>query len=290
MCWRHSWLGVSLGLGGLVAMIVSSAVTTGVGVLVITVLAGVFKGKADFPKGLAAASLASVPAWVGSLTAPLPFIGILLTLGLAIYSVVLLYRIIPRYLDVPQNYRIAHFAASLVAGFIAFTILSPFEPDFFQGTHEELSRLSSDEPGLSQEFQQAKDTMEAAEDDEYSPPANGQLTEAQVAAYVEIMTEARSLRREAESQMAKLEEKAEDQDNGSHVERFLEGMSGMSTFINLGLAEMKAVKSSGGNWAEHQWIRRQLESARIGRGRDDRTRHNYELYQRYEVKLQSVRS
>jgi hypothetical protein len=48
---------------------------------------------------------------------------------------------------------------------------------------------------------------------------------------------------------------------------------------------MQAVKSGGGNWAEHEWIKRQLFEARLHEDLNDKTAHNFELYQKYEEQL-----
>ena len=293
-----SLFGASMGLGSVIGMILNYAVGIGVSVLAFTALAGFFNGNADFARGLAAVSLTAIPAWIGSMLVPvLPFIGLLLLLGLAIYSFVLFYRIIPRYLGVPQGRRIPHFATSLAACMVAAFLLSPSDflgpsaSDIFPEAENDLARLSDARPGVMANFEQAEDVMEKAEEDTYEPPADGRLTEEQVTHYLDVMTEAKLLRQDAEGKMAELEERAQNGATGDNpVSRFIEGMTGLSTWMNLGLVEVMAVKRKGGNWAEHLWIRRQLDSAYIHKDRDDRSQHNYELYQRYESELNALKS
>ncbi len=50
-------------------------------------------------------------------------------------------------------------------------------------------------------------------------------------------------------------------------------------------AEMEVVKSGGGNWAEHQWVKEQLRIASIQKDLNDAVKHNYALYQKYADQL-----
>lgn len=115
------------GFGGWLLALIMAAVGITIAAFVFSYLAGVFKGKSDFNRGLAAMSLAAIPAYAGNIVAPVPFIGWIVSLALAIVSLVFLYRIIPSYLEVPQDKRVLHFIASLVAMFVVMLILSsPF--------------------------------------------------------------------------------------------------------------------------------------------------------------------
>lgn len=91
---------------------------------IIGYLAGYFKGLNNFDKSLAAVSLAAVPSAVGSVAGTLPFIGPILSIVLSIYSLVLLYRNIPVFLQVPQENRVKHFISTIVLSFIVAFVLS----------------------------------------------------------------------------------------------------------------------------------------------------------------------
>lgn len=292
----ESLFGASIGLGVLITLVLNSAVGIGICVLVFTVFAGLFSGKMDFARGLAAVSLTGVPAVVGTMLTPVPFIGILLMLALAIYSFILFYKIIPRYLAVPRGKRGLHFATSIVVCMVAAFIMSPLAilnlhaSDVFPEADEELSRLSDSRPGIMRNFEQAEDVMKRADEDTYEPPADGRLTEDQVTHYIDVMKEAKALRQGEESKMAGLEESAKNGGTTNTVSSFIDDMSGIATWMNLGLAEVMAVKERGGNWAEHRWIQRQLDSARIQKDHDDRSQHNYGLYQRYRSELNALKS
>lgn len=138
--------------------------------------------------------------------------------------------------------------------------------------------------------------LATASDDEYSPAAHGRLTQEQIDSFVRHTDIARTL-------MAKYERWSYDNRLGSahgdglnyarlplawHRHRGLEVHSGMRDIDLRGnarlLASIQAVKSSGGNWAEHQWVRARLrqihatDAIRKDVQRDPSGTHNLALY------------
>ena len=107
---------VYAGFGGWLMMLILALIGFAAATAVFTFFAGVFKGKADFNRGVAAMSLAAIPAYVGNVLGTLPWLGWILSLGLGILSLVFLYRIIPLYLEVPDDQRVIHFVVSFIAG------------------------------------------------------------------------------------------------------------------------------------------------------------------------------
>ncbi|MGH8494758.1 MAG: Yip1 family protein [Gammaproteobacteria bacterium] len=91
--------------------------------LILGVLAGVFKGTNDFSKAFACISLALVPAYVGQVIGTVPWIGFLIAIAAGIWSLVLLYQMIPAYLAVPNDKRPAHYIVSLVAIIVVYFVL-----------------------------------------------------------------------------------------------------------------------------------------------------------------------
>ena len=115
--------GAGPGFGGLlIGLVIGFAgfMMTG---FILAKLAGAFKGNDDFDKAFAALSLTAVPSYAGAVLGTLPWIGWLFSLGLMVYSLVLLYRIIPDYLAVPQDSRTRHFVCSLLAVFVLMLVL-----------------------------------------------------------------------------------------------------------------------------------------------------------------------
>jgi hypothetical protein len=111
-------------LASLIVGIVSGATGIVVVTFIFSGLASVFGGKHDFSRGLAATSLAFVPGYVGQALGALPWVGWLIAIGLAIYGLVLLWRIIPLYLEVPESKRAPHYSLSLIASVIAMFVIS----------------------------------------------------------------------------------------------------------------------------------------------------------------------
>ena len=115
---------LQLGLGGWLFAAVFAFAGFMIVAFILALLAGVFNGNNDFDKAFAALSLTAVPSYAGIVLGTLPWIGMLISLGLMIYALVLLYRIIPDYLAVPQGARVKHFILSLAAAFVVSLLLA----------------------------------------------------------------------------------------------------------------------------------------------------------------------
>jgi len=117
-------VGARLPLAWMIMAIVNGAIAVAIVTLIVSSLASVFGGRSDFGRGLAATTLAFVPGFVGQALSGVPWIGGLIGLVCAIYALVLLWRIVPVYLDVPDAKRAPHYALSLIASGIAMFIVS----------------------------------------------------------------------------------------------------------------------------------------------------------------------
>lgn len=283
--------------------IVIAAVAAMLIAFVVAILAGVFKGKNSFPHALAATSLAFVPGYVGQALMYIPWIGSILGLVLGIYGLVLLWRILPKYLDVPGTARTGHYILSLLgsivvfiavgsvlgAGMVARQISIDPEPSSSRETSRSTGNVESDEAGSSGSgvfagMQRQAQIMEAAEQDVYAPPADGKLSRRQVRNFVTSMTETVNRQKSQVNALEEMGERAEANESVS----FSEAMSGIAGVVNITAAEMEVVKSSGGNWAEHQWVGEQLRVARYRRDDDEAAAHNYELYLEVEDELSEL--
>ena len=110
-----SMLGLRPTIMSTVMTIVTSAIAAVIVAFVVSALAGVFGGKKGFALGLAATTFAFIPGYLGQAVTWLPWVGWLLSLGLFVYSLVLLWKVIPVYLAVPDGKRVGHYILSLVA-------------------------------------------------------------------------------------------------------------------------------------------------------------------------------
>lgn len=114
------------GFGGFITQIVVTLVFGLIGLAlsgaIFGLLAGSFGGQSSFDNGFAAVSLAAVPAYLGQIVGTIPWIGWLIALVLAIYSLVLLYRVQPVFLAVQS--RVLHFIVCLVLLIVIYAVLS----------------------------------------------------------------------------------------------------------------------------------------------------------------------
>ena len=273
-----------------------AAVAAVVIAFVVAFLAGVFKGKNSFPLALAATSLAFVPGYLGQALVHLPWIGGLLSLGLGIYGLVLLWRILPKYLDVPDTSHAGHYISSLVASAVALVVLGGVlgtgmvgggigAPDFsYDGSAARSGSAAKSGSGAFAGLERQGKIIEAADNDTYDPPRNGRLSRAQVENFVGVMSKTREYRDSQAKALKDLGEKAEKNESAS----WGDAISGMAGVMNLTTAEMEVVKTGGGNWAEHQWIKEQLHVARIQKDINASVEHNYEMYLEFQEQLEDV--
>ncbi len=244
-------------------------------------LSGMFEGKRGFDAAYAVVALAVVPAAAGSALAPLPWLGWLISLAGSIYSLMLAYRFLPVFLGIPEPARVKHFVLSIIAALVvnilvSFTIGAMFLPSMIEDSAS--TRTSqSESAGVFGGFERQAAMVEEASQDVYSPPSDGELSESQVRRYVDVLEKTRRLEERLGKSMSGMEEKEPS------LSDIFDGVGGA---VRLSTAEMEVVKTAGGNWAEHQWVRTQLETARIQQDLNDTTEHNYNLFLRYQDEIE----
>lgn len=273
--------------------IVFSAIAAGIVAFIVSTLAGMFGGKRSFALGLAATSLAFVPGYLGQALRWLPWVGGLVFLGLFIYALVLLWRIIPMYLEVPAGKRVGHYILTLIATilvmFLIGMLLRPLMgPDVSGlGGYSDVQSPDGHTSGvggvMGGAIRQAE-LLAAAEEDRYSPPPNGKLEEDQVKEYVRVMNRARDITIEKTERMQQLAERA-DRNERMSLSDMSEMMTSGTQMMGMNTIELEVVKSGGGNWAEHQWVREALRTAYFQRDKDEAAEHNYKLFRKYEDQL-----
>lgn len=119
--------------GTVVVNILTGAISAAVAAVVFAWVAGVTGGNNDIPLALAATTLAFVPAYLGEALAWFPWIGWIIALGLLVWSLVLLWRILPLYLAVPEEKRVLHYVLSLATVIVLVYILSRLVNAIFYG-------------------------------------------------------------------------------------------------------------------------------------------------------------
>lgn len=288
-----SFLGRRPTLMSTIVGILMSAVAAGVAALVVSTFAGMFDGRKSFALGLAATTFAFVPGYLGGALNWLPWIGSLVALGLFIYALVLLWRIIPIYLEVPDGKRVGHYIASLVTIVVAMMVLGlvlrPVLAPMMSDTTT-FSRTNSADDGpsgfggvIGQAMRQGE-LIAAAKEDRYDPPSNGKLKDSQVREVVRVVERAVEIMEEKGERIKELTERAEN-DGDLSMSEMSEMMRGATTMMGLNTIELEIVKSSGGNWAEYEWVKNSLQTAYIQKDSSEAVAHNYELYKKYENKL-----
>jgi hypothetical protein len=282
----------------LITSLVMGALVFAIVVLVFNFLAGIFKGTPNFSRAFAAVSLAVIPAWVaGALAGLIPYLGFLIALAGGVLSLVFLYRIMPLALGVPDDKRVVHFVVSLVAVLIINMIIgltlglgsagNQTRSSGYSARDNAVGRSASS--GVVGEAVRQAELMDAATADRYDPPSDGELDEDQVEEFVSVLRKTRAVHAEYAEKMEKLaaemkaKEKAGESPSMSDFGKMYSGAGGIMSANN---AEMEVVKSGGGNWAEHEWVKQQLRTAHIQQGDgSDANAHNYKLYKKYEDEL-----
>jgi len=273
-------------LGSLAFFIFSLAwvlIWTFVIAFIMDVLAGTFDGTRNFDAAYALVALCIVPAAVGTAIGPLPWLGWLISLAASIYSLVLVYRLIPSYLLVPQAARVKHFVISILAALVVNILVSSVLAGMFVANLDSVEfpnedpSINSTGGGVLGGFTRQADMAEQAANDQYQPPADGKLAEAQVEKYLYVLERTQELR----SRLTQKLQSQDEQEEPSITDVF----GGIRDAVRAGTAEMEVVKTAGGNWAEHQWVGQQIETARIHQDLNESTQHNFALFEKYSERF-----
>ena len=274
--------------GALILGLVLACIGFAVAVLVFNFLAGVFGGKPDFSRAFAAISLAAIPAWIaGIVGAAIPWLGGLIALAGAIVSLVFLYKILPLALGVPDGKRVLHFVVSLVAvlviNIIIGSVLGVGRMSTDVGRHDLGKRESrsgtSSAPGMFGELSRQAELMEQAGEDVYEPPGDGMISSKQANWFADVLAKSARIHEDEVARLEKLSKEMDEKKDVSpaDIARFYQGMGSV---VSLSNTEMEVVKSGGGNWAEFEWIRQQLRTARMQQGEGSNAlAHNFEVYE-----------
>lgn len=64
-------------------------------------------------------------------------------------------------------------------------------------------------------------------------------------------------------------------------------VGGIGDFTRATSAEQEVVKTAGGNWKEHLWVKNAIETARVQQDINDAVAHNYALFQEYQEEIEA---
>lgn len=268
------------GAGMFVLMLIWFFVAVFIFAFVAAFVAGQFGGTNNFNRGFALVSLVAVVGYTGSVLGTLPWIGWLLSLVIGIYSLVLFYRDVPTFLDVPDDKRVVHLIVTIVAVIVVNVVLSlvlrPAMPTPRLGTYGAVSS-SSETAKVPDIFGLGTAQVAAAMEDKFDAPDDGEISDAQMRSFVDFAQKASARQKEIAANLEKLSK----QDSGSVGDVY----AGFKNVADLQTTEIKVVKDGGGNWAEYQWVKQQLAVAKNQPDLNDATRHNHELLEKYQGQL-----
>lgn len=248
---------------------------------------GMFDASRNYDRAYALVALAIVPAALGNAVGALPWLGWLLSLGLGIYSMMLAYRFVPIFIEgLAEESRTKHFVVSIIAAIVVNVLVSMvlgamFAPSIMNSaTFSESNRAASDTGvGLFGGVGRQAEIADAAGMDRYDPPGDGKLTDDQVRFFADTLKKTRDLR----DRLGKSFEKFDEKEGEPSITDIF---SGAGDAVRMSTAEMEVVKTAGGNWAEHQWVRGQIEAARIQQDLNATTQHNYALFLTYQSEIE----
>jgi ribosomal protein S17E len=103
------------------------------------------------------------------------------------------------------------------------------------------------------------DLMKEVAEDEYTPPADGRLAEAQVQMYLKVREHEKKIAEVAKAEMKAHAENAEKKDKS--LGGFMEGMKALGSAADFLTADIRAAKDLGYNTQEYLWVKQQILAA-----------------------------
>ncbi|HYC59685.1 MAG TPA: hypothetical protein VEK79_08965 [Thermoanaerobaculia bacterium] len=103
------------------------------------------------------------------------------------------------------------------------------------------------------------DLMKEIEKDEYTPPEDGRLTEAQVQMYLKVREHEKKIAQVAKEEMKKHAENAEKKEKS--IAGMMEGFKALGSAADFMTADLRAAKDLGFNSQEYAWVKAQILAA-----------------------------
>ncbi len=297
-----------LQIAGSIIIFIVSMVVLG---YVAAYLGGLFGGKNDMNRAVKMLFLICVPSLAGQILTTLPFVGWVFGIGLGIYSLILLYRAIPEFMEVSADDRVKHFIFFIIAAIVISIVINLsigrlFTPkDMMQQINSGILTKNDDtlQKGISRTDDASKeknpiqgyiesmskgdynqDIINDSSNDSFTPPKNGRLTKEQVKKFIAYAKKAKIVEKEQAQRLKEKYEQKEKSDDFSISDIF----NGLKDVSNLATLEMKVVKSNGGNWAEYQWIKDRVREAYYTPSLNETTKYNAELLKGEEEIIKTI--
>jgi hypothetical protein len=99
--------------------------------------------------------------------------------------------------------------------------------------------------------------MQQVADDQYTPPEDGRLTEAQVEMYLKVREHEKKIAQVAKDQMKQHAEAAEKAGEKS-IGGLMEGFKALGSAADFATADIRAAKDLGFNTQEYLWVKQQI--------------------------------
>lgn len=266
-------------------------------------LASLMEGRQNMDRAVEMLFLVSIPSLLGQILGTLPYVGVFLALGFGVYSLVLLYRAIPSFLDVPLDHRTRHMllfitAAIVVSILMNMTLGALFAPKTMPEEVIEEVKISSkttekhvptDPEAFLTDFFESMSKgdhgtkiISDASDDTFIPPKDRRLTKAQVDRFMGLATRIEKVREEQRNTLSEKYDRKQEEFSISDI------FNGIKDVSNLATLDMRVVKTNGGNWAEFQWVKDQIREAYFTPSLNETTEHNARLIEAHKELLKSI--
>ena len=115
------------------------------------------------------------------------------------------------------------------------------------------------------------DLMKEVANDEYTPPEDGRLTEAQVQMYLKVREHEKKIAQVAKEEMKKHAEKAEKKGDNS-IAGMMDGFKALGSAADFMTADIRAAKDLGYNTQEYLWVKQQVLGASTAQMAEDFTK------------------
>ncbi|HYI09581.1 MAG TPA: hypothetical protein VEK57_11005 [Thermoanaerobaculia bacterium] len=124
------------------------------------------------------------------------------------------------------------------------------------------ARELADKADIAKDLQKVgtTDLMKQVADDEYTPPEDGRLKEAQIQMYLKVREHEKKIAQVAKAEMKKHAETANKKGDKS-IGGFMEGMKALGSAADFMTADIRAAKDLGYNTQEYLWVKQQVLAA-----------------------------